>query len=596
MNSKSLLTLFLIILLTTVGWAQKIKYKELFVLLDARQFTEAEPYLKKYLRDNDDNPNAYLFMGMIYQDKAAKMDVLREAAQIAVQVDSAVFFYEKAAKGITEKEINRNEEYYEKLYSRRDVRTGKFGVKLSDIQLDIESRMKQRDRAKQILLLRSQFDHAIKWYDKAQSRFKAIQSKYQGAKELYLQADEALLTSLRSVAQVYDSFHISFNDYRATLEGLGNTGYNQDLDPDEIVDFKKDGATAADFYKDDLKVWDYKRWALSTVEKLERDILPVKDQLLSLDVEANELQQKVKKDSVSVRSEVAIFQKKLAFPALRKIDEQPLALQIEELKVAEIIYGSQVVEGKPARDSVNLPLYVESLKKQLSNARSMDSIASILVTKDLDKEIENYKDFVSKAYGNPSLLKTYIKSSKEYAVRELVRKEDELKRKSEFARWIISGTDSIPLFAEVRPTSRFRPLVILEKFTLGFQYADSLATGYFYTVKPSRKLDVKANFPVDQPAFKKRNLPFTKSLYIQDVTGQTVFAVMYSEVKAGEKFPSTVAKFGKTGLIWSVNYGFSQLPQELVINPETNELIVKTLGTGGEVLPISFDKAGKVIK
>jgi len=49
-------------------------------------------------------------------------------------------FYDKAFKGITEKELRKNDEYYE-AYLRRDLRTGKFVIKLSDVQLDIDNKV-----------------------------------------------------------------------------------------------------------------------------------------------------------------------------------------------------------------------------------------------------------------------------------------------------------------------------------------------------------------------------------------------------------------------------------------------------------------------
>ena len=90
--------------------AQKVKYKDLFILLNAKQYEQAAPFLKRYLRDNDDNPNAYLFMGSIYHDKAGKNDMLLQTDLMLTNMDSAVFFYGKANQGLTEKEIKRNEE------------------------------------------------------------------------------------------------------------------------------------------------------------------------------------------------------------------------------------------------------------------------------------------------------------------------------------------------------------------------------------------------------------------------------------------------------------------------------------------------------
>jgi hypothetical protein len=41
---------------------QKVKYKDIFGLLSTKQFESAEPFLKTYLKETTDNPNAFLYM------------------------------------------------------------------------------------------------------------------------------------------------------------------------------------------------------------------------------------------------------------------------------------------------------------------------------------------------------------------------------------------------------------------------------------------------------------------------------------------------------------------------------------------------------
>ena len=79
-------------------------------------------------------------MGNIYQEKASKNDVLKQTALAIANMDSAIFHYDKARKTLDEREVRKNKEYYE-AYNRRDLRTGEFGVKLSDIQFDIEKKI-----------------------------------------------------------------------------------------------------------------------------------------------------------------------------------------------------------------------------------------------------------------------------------------------------------------------------------------------------------------------------------------------------------------------------------------------------------------------
>ncbi len=596
MNIKSVFTCFLLISFSSVAFGQKIKYKELFVLLNAKQFEQAEPYLKRYLRDNDDNPNAYLYMGLIYQEKTTKLDVLRQTELLSSQIDSAVYFYAKANKGMTEKEVGRNEEYYQ-MYNRRDLRTGKFGVKLSDVLLDMENRSKIKEKIPILTSLKSQFITSKVYYDRARELFLIIQKTFPGLKEFYLRADDKLMDDLNQLARLYDSAHISFNDYRATSKTYGKTGYNQDIDPREIGDFKKDGDTETDFYKDDLTLWDYKRWAISSSETIEKEIRPLNDQLVAHDREINNLLQKIKKDSVSVRDQLVTVQAK-TFPLLLKIDPQPLPVKIFELKLAELVYGSQIVEDRPIRDSLNLLMQIKALRTELQIAKKIDSLGGLLTNRNLTEETENYKHFVATAYGTTAVLSSLIKTTHEFGVREVSRKESELNRKTASLRWIIDGSDSIPLFNEVSAASQFKPILLKEEnFATGLHYSDSLPTGYFYTIAPSRKPEVKASYIVDQQVFKKRNLSFTKALHTQDEKGQVYFIVLYSEAKINENYPATMVKIYRTdGLAWSINYAFSQLPEEINFSAETSEFSVKTRNPAGELFAITFDKNGKLIK
>jgi hypothetical protein len=268
------------------------------------------------------------------------------------------------------------------------------------------------------------------------------------------------------------------------------------------------------------------------------------------------------------------------------------------MKLSEIEYGSQLVEDRLLKDSSNVVLQVVAIRKELALAKKVDSLSGMLAERNIDEDAENYKHFVVTAFGTSTVLKSLIRATKDFANREVIHKEDALRKKYESMKWIINGADSIPLFLEVSATSRFRPLILQdEKFTTGLQFADSLATGYFYTIVPSRRPDVKAAYAVNQGVFKKRNLPFTKALSVQDEKGLVYFVLIYSETKIGDKYPATLAKIYRAeGLAWSINNSFDQLPSELVFSPESFELTIKTKSSLGEVFGVVFDKNGKLIK
>lgn len=595
MQKRIIRALLVLMLVSPMAMGQKIKYKDLFVLLSAKQYADAERYLKKYLKDNTDNPNAYLYMGLILEDKASKVDILRETERYAGLLDSAVLYYGLAMKGMTEKEVSKNEEYYQ-MYNRRDMRSGKFGVKHSDVILDLELRMKLKERAKLAKTLKAHFLASEASYKKAVKQYTHIQARFPELKKLYLQADDSVRIELHQLAGTYDSCHIHFNDYKAVAKQMVKIGYNQDFDPQDILDFTRDLAPV-DFYVDNIKIQDFKRWALGTAEVLDKEMKPLRDKLVARDIELNKLQQQVKKDSVSVRQDLQLLRAK-GFPELVRIDPDPLPLQVFRMKEVEIEFGCQVVENKVHRDSASLKLQVDALTAEIRSARKLDSLAGNLVERDLEKESENYGHYVKTAYGSTSVLKSLIRSTKEMALREIIRREESIKRKGEALKWIIDGNDSVPLVLPAPEASKFKPLVLAEeKLTAGLVFADSVGTGYFYTITPSRKPAVKASFPVNKLAFKKRALPVTKALTTQDEQGLVYFVLTFQETKLGDKYQASLAKIYKVeGLAWSVDLTFDQVPVEISFLKESSELSVKTKSSIGEFFLITINRDGKPVK
>src|SRR5688572_13929511 len=93
MTKVALIKFIVLFLFATTVYGQKVKYKDIFGLLNTKQYEAAEPFLKKYLKENDDNPNAFLFMGITFQEKSSKEDILRRTARAISYMDSAIYFY-----------------------------------------------------------------------------------------------------------------------------------------------------------------------------------------------------------------------------------------------------------------------------------------------------------------------------------------------------------------------------------------------------------------------------------------------------------------------------------------------------------------------
>jgi hypothetical protein len=585
--------LFVFLLLVNFAYAQKVKYKDIFGLLSTKQYEQAEPFLKKYLNVNDDNPNAFLFMAMIFQEKSAKMDVLKQTREAMYFGDSAMLYYDKAYKTIDEKELRKNKEYYQ-AYNRRDLRTGEFGVKLSDVQFDIEKRIQAlKERNDKLKMMKYYFVLSDSLYRKSNRSYQKLQQQYPLERQLLLRADEQTIKNLATLSLRFDSCLKSFENYKTSASFLGKTGYNHTMSLKPIADFSSDGRELADFYKDDLPLWDYKQFADKARQTIEKDIIPMRSHLITYDIEINKLREKLNTDSVSVRSDLTKLIDVLLYEKLQKFDANPLPMDIFSMKTADLEYKSVLIEHKPLKDSADIHLQIALLNSEMKSLNKLDSISGKLANSDIEQKALDYAYFITNTYGNNIVVQSYIKSLHDFAAREKRKKQNQLTLFQEALNWVIDGTDSIPLTNIAKSRKNRQLLTVQEDYTLGVNVKDSVqSNGYFYSITRSRKPALKVLFPVEQNAFKEKNLASAKALSYGDPEGHVYYVLVYSDRVTGQAYPATLAKIYRTdGLAWSNNFALTFQPNEIIFKPETSELIVKDA-----THMVVVDKNGKMLK
>ncbi len=593
MTKIKFIAIILLVLVCTASYAQKVKYKykEIYGLLSNKQYEAAEPFLKSYLIDNDDNPNAFLFMGIIFHEKSLKEDILKQTGRSLSLIDSAILYYDRAAKTITEKEIKKNKEYYD-MFNRRDLRTGEFGVKISDIQFDLEKRTQSlQERADRVKMVKFYFALADSLYNKSNVLYLSLQKQFPTEKSLFLQATEQSLRDLSVLSVRYDSVVKAFDNYKSSANSLGKFGYNQKLSVKEITDYSREGTSSTDFYSEDIEVWNYRKFAENARATIQKEILPMRDHLVAYDVEINKLREKLTKDSVSVSSDLTLLIDKLLAEKLSKFDAHPLPIDIFSMKIADLEYRSLELEKKPMSDTANVHTQLKFVTKQMSSLKKLDSLSSKLLQDNLDERAKLYDHFITNTFSNTIVLKSYVKALKEFAEREKRKKDVVLAQRKEALRWVVVNNDSIPLFVDVKKSTA-QPLIIEEeKYTVGLKYQDSLnVAGYFYTITPSRIPDIKISFAVDKPSFKASRFPTTKALALGEGSGQLYFVLVYSETAVKDKYACSLAKIYKSdGLAWNVNHQLGFLPTALQFKSETGELIV----VGSDKQSV-IDKNGKL--
>lgn len=595
MTKMQLIRVFVLVLLPFIAGAQKIKYKEVFSLLSTKQYELADPFLRKYIQESGSKtePSAFLFMGIIYQEKAAKDDVLKNTQDALIHIDSALYFFDQAYKTINEKEFRGSSKDYYAMYSKRDLRSGEFGVKLSDVQFDIEKRITSlKERKDKVSMVKHYFTQVEDLYRSSHTLYGSIQKAFPGTRELLLRSDEGTLKLLTALSVKFDSCTKAFENYKISAGNLGKMGYNHTWNLQEIRDFKSDGQSMTDFYQDDLQVWDYKKFADNTITIVNTEIRPIQENLVKYDIEINKLHERLKTDSVSVKSDLTKLVESLLGEKLKKFDPDPLPMSVMGVKVADLEYKSTLLDHNTS-DSVNdVFVRLKQTQQQLADLRKLDSLLTRLMAVNIDEEAVNYAHFVSNTYNSGALLKAFIKTKKEYADRERRQKQADLLVRQQALNWLIVDADSVPIAQSVS-SRRFKTVVLeQEKYTAGLLVKDSTLTGYFYTITPSRVPDVGVTFPVDNTWAKPDNLKAIKGLATCDEGDHIYFVLVLNATPEDGKFKASLAKIYRSdGLSWSHHLTFDFVPESLEYRQDSGELVIRS----GELIAV-VDKTGKIKK
>lgn len=620
---KYLLRIFLIAIVlcsATFSWGQKVKYKDLFFLIHkSKKYDQGEPFLRSFLKNpkNINHANANFQMAVIYEINAKKKDVLRENVEKVSLMDSAVYFYSKSKSLMTEKEVKKNSEYYEDDYMRRDLRTGKMGIKASDIHIFLDKKVE--DLTSQNVLLKSINNHFSKAKDQYQLAFDmytALIAKFDTQRIFHLRSDDEVITECDQIKIAYDSAMGNFGEYKMKRVDIGEDDYSQSLNVLKIDDIKKSGEKKADFYATSIDVYGFDDWVTRVRKIVLDDIKPIKEKLIAFDSRLDKTREQLFTDSISVRSKLEIEKNDELYKQLVSFDSEAMPLKLLDLKQEEMKYWSYIFENKPNKDSSDIYYQIIMASNELEAIKAVDSLANGLLGYNLAIEIENYPEYINKQYEGMAGVQRYIKQKLDFAQEEKKYRTTVLEAKQERSRWLLYGNDSIPLF-EMDSTLQ---LVSNEKtqyvkmggsssdntiqFTYGIKY-DALGNCEAYTSVVPDSLVVAdiATYDMDKAAF---TIDKFKDIAVQQVREDALkltYVLYYDNSTYEEKAKkSRLTCVNSNGVIlWSKQLDLVYPPETMTlydkgavainynvkyINTESSDKLVSRLliGTDGKAL------------
>ncbi|MDX1627876.1 MAG: hypothetical protein R3345_04200 [Fulvivirga sp.] len=583
-NLKQILATFLLAcLISTTLEAQKVKYKDLYPLLAAKKYEQAEPFLRQFIQDEknrDKYPNSLLQMAFVYHEKALNDDVLLETDQLKNHVDSAVYYYQWALKMIDDKAVRKNDEYY-LAYKRRDVRTGKFGINLGDVQFDIEEKIKAlKGREEKVTTLAGFFNKSQQAYDSALRLYRNIKNEYATEKRLLLRLNDQTSEEMNQLKSAYVTAVENFKSYKNTLNDIDRVGYNQDLLIKEIVDFEEDGVAGTDLTKDNVAFWDYSKW-VDDVRSIHTDeILPLFEELIAFDQQFRDLIRKSRNDTVAIAN-IPSITGVAEFERLKEFDEDPMPFKIFSYQQALLGYTSLQATHKDYQDTTDIMYKLDVLESKVDQLNKMDSLINLLLGVNVPEETKNYHSYVKAQYGEAEDLQGYIKSQLDFVIEEKRAKEAALEQAALRSEWLIVESDSIPLkmpetFGEDFQL-KYAPLLVDSLLTAGLYFStDTTAQGYIADVNPARQPVMFEFFEVDS-VFRTRDaisMTEVKSLSLLGESDSIYFVIFYAPMPEQESFEATVVRASSEGTLWTKNLILAAIPGTIAYNVRTDEIII----------------------
>ena len=567
---------------------QKIKYKDLFVLLNAKKYNDAEPFLKRYLSDpkNADHPNANLQMGFIYEEKSKKNDILDETDLLKGNIDSALIFYNNSYSLITEKEIKKNEEYYQ-AYNRRDLRTGKFGVKLSDVQLNIETRIKEISvTLNNASALKEYFLKTQLFYSQSDSIVSLFAERFNTYNELLLIAEDAEITQLGQIGLLFDSTRANFNKYKKVLSRIEKPGYNQEIQLNTVGDFKTDLDQKPDWKSDLVQVWDLNKWSAETFNIIQEEIVPLKQNIKAYDIELNNLRDKMLADSTSSTVELTALVERMITQDLLKFDNNPLPLNIFNLKVKELEYISESIRviNEELLDSTDI-FYQISLSEDMRRLASTgDLLANSMITLNYNQEAAKFSNFILDNYAGAGGAQRFVSEKALFFRKEKENWESKINNWHEREAYVMFGAIMIPLIDTELTSDISNPNYVMkwvsdtvrkeQVLSAGLVIKPDTLEGYFIHTGSSREVDSIEIFNLTEIFAANSNS--WKDIRVNGQIGNdgSIFLVYSDGLPVDSVYKSSVVKVSPAKqVVWNKQFDLATKPALVMFNEQNNLII-----------------------
>ena len=400
--------------------AQKVKYKDLYVLLRARNYEDASGFLVSFLGEEPDHPNANYQMGLMLEYKLQELDLLKQTEAIIQRADSAVLYFNKSHSLIDDKEVKKHDDDYYELFKRRNLRSGKFEVILSDVQLDIEKRVESLNNLKkEVNGVKGRFDKATEFYHSCQQNYSDLKERYTDELTLALGATDNTLIILQNITTSYDSAIFNLKAYVSARKAFEAENYVDIVFvSNQIEDFSDTPKKEPDFYSRKIGLYNFATWSINQQSQV-KSKAEFLSNLMKFDESLDKMSEDIVKDSVDLSSQIFGMITSPVLKELKLVDYDSWLMSFFQYKIGQLNLKSAWMGWYTAvADTLDEGAKLEYVKKIRSQYEGVVKLEKGLGEPDEALLTKRYHTFTDARLGGIEGVKNYITKQKGIVVEE----------------------------------------------------------------------------------------------------------------------------------------------------------------------------------
>ena len=594
---KPLVFLVSLLAVSSLSVAQKIKYKDLFPVLNSKNYAQGGPQLRQFLADpkNAEEPNANLQMGLMLEDQFLKYDVIDDSARIYESGDSAILYFNKSISLIDEKELKKRDEYYQPFF-RRDLRTGEFGIKVSDVHLDIEKKIEAiNNRVADVKTINASLRKIENGQEVASEGYRRLTDKYDTYNMMLLAAgaqETAIITAVKTYGA---NAKRDAEGIMALAKKLGSDKYQSEIQLMTIEKFGEDGLTQPSIMAGSINLWDFETWGLDAQSEIRGSVGLFKSMISKY---VNELRGKKTKLKNGQNADGLVVPKEM-HELFQKYDPTATAevlLRVETFET-RVIKQVDLQINPDLMDSSLVGSQLKIYSEALSNVDSMNSLVETITAEGLQNMKVKYRDYSDSFKKKYVTASKYVEDMKEWSRRNKEWIANSVEYWKERDKWGIIAKEGeeerqIRLEQQDVPKDGFKTIDVLlasiEEVIICGADTDT-QKGYIGAFGEDRyeKWTLEFELPggLDSYTYTYNSLPSPEGL---------VSFYLYNPNAGEEENNFSAVSFNPSGTLrWAVNLVLPKAPLEFKFDDLTQELTI--LMYPEEELPLDSDELGYVV-